>query len=538
MKIKHLSVLHFLKLLLTNKEPLVANNDKKTDTETLLNILQKEIGITPDLIKSIIFLITTMIILGIQITYLSSHRVLIMHIQSITDIQINYLNFALLFGLGIGGIMCLFLSKNRTLIIKATTLGLALASLGLIIFYSNYYCYLILRFLTGTSLGILSTIQTSVVTEKLESLPSFRGLILQSIFSTIPIGQLLPYGILLMFYNPGWKPFSQLREILILIELLPSFLALFVLFFFRDSFRNLILDNQECEALTMLEETYFACTEKYIDDLTKMNILQEVKSNNFVLSANNPLHTNSYSINNIFTYNPFMFLNIALLWSLGSIISLTPQILLSYNISHIEGFLSKNPIINISIAQLLILAVRVPGYLLSGLLSESFLFKRKLTMIIGCLFMGIILIKYLMFLGFIEESIALRNPVNADKIVVRINFFFICLSSFLVPFLLLLIVLSYEVYPTNLRDQAGGVFYFISRLMSSCCFAFFQTIETKGIKLCISILILICACFIILTTSLNIESYKKPIDYCYFKPIESKPMKLENKKKNLEMKLS
>lgn len=363
------------------------------------------------------------------------------NLYNLSEFQVSLISSSMFLAVGAGSM----LSGNKNLIGSRKE---AIVRYTFVIFlfhfligvFTNLALFIIFRICIGVSLGIIMPKINNLLVEILPV--KNRSFIMISIGVSFNLGAIC-LNVLLFIIMPNFE--KDRLYLVFLISSIPIALFTYIMYkYIRESPRYMILNNQEEEGLTMLEEL----TNSKIDEEKKQIIIKEINQ-----GANKQVETNLRAI----FEDKFLKITIIIisLWSANSLLAYGGTIALSLTMKYMESHsvVSNNTstklITNTDIIkqQILIYSIALPGAILAGAMTEVKTFGRKYTALFGFSFIIVFLLIALSDLNHFAIFIGL--------VAFFLGFTFSSVNSY-----------SCEVYPTKIRDTAIGFFYFCNRIVA------------------------------------------------------------------------
>ena len=345
-------------------------------------------------------------------------------------------------------------------------------------FTTNSKIFLILRFIIGYSTGISTPICMNVLTEY-SPIKNRSTILLLAIFG-FTVGYIFLLFIMFLIM-PNYES-DKSKEVLIII-LIPCVLFSIANFFcFKDSPRNLILLGKENEAFSILDKF----NGETINDHDRSIIINEVKSG--MNSLVKPSYTDVFSPSLLKLTIILIFISLFRLMIYFGIMTVS-----SLTLEKLEMIGKKKNNHEVLLNEIFIAIIILPSYLIAGPISEIKKIGRKNTIIISYI------------IAFINLILAIVHP-KLFSLFIGIGVFFMDIGSGMCS------CYTTEIFPTQLRDIAFGIFYFFVRI--GCFLSQFVYLWMNDINIWLPYIFNITIIFImcIIIYNLPYETSQKSLD--------------------------
>jgi len=305
-------------------------------------------------------------------------------------------------------------------------------------FSSSLVVYTILRCFIGFFLGVNIPLILCILTEYLPV--HYRSFALSMIWTPFCLGTL--YQLLVVYLVMPDLAADKTLDVLFYISFPSMITAIIYFMFLKDSPRNLIINDRTEEAFEILRNIGDA----ELTQEEKQKVVTEVKY------GENKLYTEGSILS---MFNPKLFTTtilLILIWAVNAFIYYCPMIIMSLTLKKIglQGATviekSNNDVIK---DEVVINLISIIGYFVAGVLSEIKVLGRIYCICIG--FFGFAISTFLSFIYIMDFQFFL----GLNSIFTTITLNVVCTYTF-------------EIYPTKLRDTAGGFLYFFARLSGFC----------------------------------------------------------------------
>lgn len=468
---------------------------KKNKEFPLMDQLINNFGYTSIHYKTILFTCLVLFLDGIHMTLLNSTFIPFQKYFDLSQVQVSFISSSMFLAVGCGSLLTLFPS----LIIERLQ---ALTRFTFLIFILNLIqglipalsVFIITRALIGMSIGILLPLTFNLLCEILPIKNRSLAMISTGIF--FGLGAIY-VNIFMYWFIPRLEK-EGLYSVYLSLSIVPFIIAVVFYLYLQESPRSLILHNKINEAFIILEKMI----NKKLSPKEKEIIVTQVKS------GANKHNDKDVKLSSIFKgkYKRITIILI-LIWMFNSYLTYGGTITFSLVEKYIEDNNNASKLADtdntdsydvnngssIIIDQILVYLVSSPGSLIAGLMTEIKIFGRKMTTLIGFMFIGIF------------STFCVIN-VNNFSIYFAFSAFFISFSfnastSY-----------SSEVYPTNLRNKAVGFLNFCTRVAGFV--SQFVAVELFEMHYLAQIYFSIAVCFIacLITYSLPYDTHGRALD--------------------------
>jgi MFS family permease len=418
---------------------------------------------------------------GFHLTFMSNMLIAIQDYFDMSDDHVKFISGLTFLAVGLGSISTGYITKKfkRMTILYIGTFILAVGHicLGLT---SNILIFAIIRGVAGVAIGIVVPISLNLLTEYLPI--RYRAVMLNSIWLGFDIGVLLLL-LLMLLIMPGLEKYKYSETIL--YSSILSVFSFFLLFFIKDSPRNLLINGEEQKAFDILN----CLNRKELTEQEMEVILRDSKG-----EMGKALRG---SFKDIFNKD-FRRITVllALNWMILSVLSYGPMLITSKTIGEIEkehihsgGTAERDIIIN----EIIIYCIYFPSTLIAGLISEIPKLGRNKSNILSlvlCLVFNILIIS-----NYSNYEIHFGIYLFFNGMAFSVSTTYSC-----------------EVYPTKVRDIAIGFLFFSTRVAGFISQIIFVSLHNWYVWLPYYVCIALNVLAIVTIALLPVDTYGKPLD--------------------------
>lgn len=376
---------------------------------------------------------------------------------------------------------------NRIYILRAS-LCIAFASCLFNSFFLSFSILLLIQFFNGICAGVFEITSFNIACEFTPI--RFRGWVMLSIWNGYNVGVLFP-NLIMYFTMPQHQP-EGLNLTLGACSLVILICAVFCFIFLKDSPRNDIVNGKIEDGIKTLEKLTKnkAFTEEEKGEILKSTLQYKRPDNDDIRDID--INKTIGGISAIFS-NGMKRTGIILVFIcfFGNIINDGFQLVLNLLLEKIEK-ISINNEYNVLKNNILINTIGLPSNLVLGLFTEFKVLGRRHTQALGFFLLAIVIFPILLV------------PQKA-YICLIFFMFFTCITN-------MVNVYVSEIYPTKTRDLALGFIQAIG-YFGSCVSQFvFVYLTDWNFYICPIIFMILCVCNGILSMSLKIDTYGRPLD--------------------------
>jgi len=456
-----------------NKSEIYKNLKNSKNDSPLMDALINSYGYSFNHYKTILFTCLILFLDGIHMTLLNSTFIPFREYYELTDTQVSLISSTMFIAVGCGSLLTVFpnlVGKRVNAIIRYTfIMFLSNLLLGLIPYL---IMFILFRFIIGISIGVILPLIINILCE---SLP-LKNRSLTMIFCGVFFGFGATFvNLLMIILTPNLEK-EGIYSVYLYTSIAPILSSIVFYFKLEDSPRSLILDECEEEAMKILQKMIDKkLTQKEIETIINETKYRANKISDEKLS--------------LLFEGEFKKITIILIiiWMFNSYLAYGGTITFDLVIDYMQKMNKENnpsQIVekdnhSIITEQILVYLVSSPGSFLAGFMTEIEFFGRKITTLIGFLFVAIF------------ASLGLFD-LNNFAIYFSISGFFISFSfnasgSY-----------SSEVYPTKLRNIGVGFLNFCNRVSGFLSqFIAVQLFKVHYLlQIYFSIIICLIACFI------------------------------------------
>jgi MFS family permease len=470
-----------------NNSQIYKNLKNSKNDAPLMDAFINSYGYSLNHYKTILFTCLILFLDGIHMTLLNSTFIPFREYYELTDTQVSLISSTMFIAVGCGSLLTVFpnlVGKRVDAIIRYTfIMFLSNLLLGLI---PLLVMFIFFRFLIGVCIGVILPL---IINLLCESLP-LKNRSLTMIFCGVFFGLGATFvNILMLIFTPNLEK-EGIYSVYLYTSIAPLLSAIIFYFNLEDSPRSLILDECEEEAMTILEKMI----NKKLSQIEKETIINQTRSRANKISDEKL----SYLFEGEFKKITIILI---IIWMVNSYLAYGGTITFGLVIDYMQKMKNANnpsQIVekdnhSIIIEQMLVYLVSSPGSFLAGFMTEIEFFGRKITTLIGFLFVAIFAT-----LGLFDlDNFAIYFSIAGFFI----NFSFNASGSY-----------SSEVYPTKLRNMGVGFLNFCNRVSGFLSqFIAVQLFKINYLlQIYFSIIICLIACFI--TYSLPYDTHGKLLD--------------------------
>jgi MFS family permease len=384
--------------------------------------------------------------------------------------------------LGLGSSMVGILSSKigRVKALESSALTYIL-SIGICSFIDNFYLILIFRCIGNVSIGVFNILIINLLSEFLPT--KSRSFILMFDSGFFNIGNLYTIILKLSFPDKSLNSFDLFNFRMInLLNCIPGFFAfLFIFFKLTESPLYLITKSNEEKGMNILEEMA-NCKNVILSSDQKELIFSEIKKRkSYKLGSS---YKELFNSNYFKTTVLCILINLICYFNLIGVSYLTPKTFKTIKESRI---LSENMVL------LVFGLLQLPNGPVGGWMTESKVFKRKLTMLISSLLCGVFYLLSYFFINLVCFFSGLVYFFNS--IAFGCSFIYVT-----------------EVFPTNLRDHAQSFIQFFAFFIGSWSPLLIDWVASYDLLynyIYFSISCIVCG---VISTFLPIDTYERPLD--------------------------
>lgn len=481
----------------TQSEPFTSDESQKITLDSIIN----NYGYGLEVWKILMSVFFCFLINGYLTTSLSSFVIPYQTYFDLSESQISMLGTAFFITKFISSCTIGYQTRllSRIIIIKlAIFVTFFLVSINAIFLY--YWVLMVVQIGGGFAAGIFEIVTFNIACEFTPT--KYRGWIMISIWNGYNIGVLFP-NLIMLKTMPDYYPFKGkaggLQITLFFVAVVIFAFGSFILFFLKDSPRNLILTGKFRDAFRILKKM----VKKKLTKQMKKDILKDIlihKTDSEVtkrkkVDIRHP-HTPKDEVARVgdvfakeMCATGFLLVFICFF---GNCINDGFQLVLNLLLDKIYESQKEGRNEKILFDNILINSICLPSNFFLGIFTEFKFLGRKYTQFLGFLILG----------GFIA-------PIIFDKVHAYIYLiffmFFTCITN-------MVNVYVAEIYPTKTRDMALGVIQAVGYFGSCISQFLFVFLNTLGAEAGSIAFLSLCVLNALLSLFLKVDTYERPLD--------------------------